>query len=120
MMETRENDLAHSLLMVIRVFAELCIFFVLLGLILACSAGVFSRFGRANGFACESAMLRFLSPIFLCHKIKDGGYNNTNMNKLSPTQNTPAVQATWGAEPKTFLSDARQPEVDLFHSREEV
>ena len=42
------------------------------------------------------------------------------MNKLSPTQNTPAVQATWGAEAKTFLSDARQPEVDLFHSWEEV
>ena len=35
-----------------------------------------------------------LSPIFLCHKIKDGGYNNTNMNKVSPTQNTPALQAT--------------------------
>ena len=42
MMETRENDLAHSLLTEIRVFAELCIFFVLLGLILACSAGFFS------------------------------------------------------------------------------
>ena len=27
MMETRENDLAHSLLMEIRVFAKLCIFF---------------------------------------------------------------------------------------------
>ena len=34
-----------------------------------------------------------LSPIFLCHKIKDGGYNNTNINKLSPDQNTPALQA---------------------------
>jgi len=30
-------------------------------------------------------IVAFLSPIFLCHKIKDGGYNNTNMNKLSPT-----------------------------------
>ena len=30
-----------------------------------------------------------LSPIFLCHKVKDGGYNN----KLSPAQNTPALQA---------------------------
>ena len=30
-----------------------------------------------------------------CHKIKDGGYNNiTNTNKVSPTQNTPALQAT--------------------------
>ena len=37
-----------------------------------------------------------LSPIFLCHKIKDGGCNNTNMNKLSPTQNTPALEATFG------------------------
>ena len=34
-----------------------------------------------------------LSPIFLCHKIKDGGYNNTNINKLSPAQNTPSLQA---------------------------
>ena len=38
-------------------------------------------------------ILFLLSPIFLCHKIKDGGYNNTNINKLSPTQNTPALQA---------------------------
>ena len=55
-METRENDLAHSLLMEIRVFAELCIFFVLLGLILACSAGVF--FGGVNLLAQESTMLK--------------------------------------------------------------
>ena len=35
-----------------------------------------------------------LTVIFHCHKIKDGGYNNiTNMNKVSPTQNTPALQA---------------------------
>ena len=35
-----------------------------------------------------------LSPIFHCHKIKGGGYNNiTNTNKVSPTQNTPALQA---------------------------
>ena len=54
MMETRENDLAHSLLMEIRVFAELCIFFVLLGLILACSAGVFFR--GVNVLAQESTM----------------------------------------------------------------
>ena len=33
------------------------------------------------------------SPIFLCHKIKDGGYKNTNINKPSPTQNTGALQA---------------------------
>ena len=48
MMETRENDLAHSLLMEIRVFAKLCIFFV--------SAGVFFR--HVNVFAQESAMLK--------------------------------------------------------------
>ena len=31
---------------------------------------------------------------FLCHKIKDGGYNKTNINKqLWPAQNTPALQA---------------------------
>ena len=34
--------------------------------------------------------------MFHCHKIKDGGYNNiTNTNKVSPTQNTPALQATY-------------------------
>ena len=33
------------------------------------------------------------SPIFLCHKIEDGGYKNTNINKPSPTQNTGALQA---------------------------
>ena len=90
---------------------------------LACSAGVF--FGRANVFALESAMLKLpeerrkwgeskgagrgrgiggereeksiFSPLFQCHKIKDGGYNNTNtnMNKVSPTQNMPALRATW-------------------------
>ena len=88
---------------------------------LACSAGV--SFGRANVFAPESAVLKLpeerrkwgelegagrgrgiggegeektiFSPLFHCHKIKDGGYNNTNTNKVSPTQNTPALQATW-------------------------
>ena len=71
--------------------------------LLECSVDVF--FGRANVFARESAMLKLqkrrgntllflLSPIFLCHKTKDGGYNNTNINKqLSPAQNTPALQA---------------------------
>ena len=38
-------------------------------------------------------LLILLSPIFHCHKIKDGGYNSTNTNKVSPTQNTPALQA---------------------------
>ena len=73
---------------------------------IACSAGVFferaicsrkrhvetsrreEEMGRVKGF------LFLLSPIFHCHKIKDGGYNNiTNTNKVSPTQNTPALQA---------------------------
>ena len=52
---------------------------------LACGAGVF--FGSPNVFALESAKLKLpeerrkwgflLSPIFYCHKIKDGGYNNS-------------------------------------------
>ena len=57
---------------------------------LACSAGV--RMVLLRKAPC---IVAFLSPIFLCHKIKDGGYNNTNMNKLSPTQNTPALQANF-------------------------
>ena len=41
-----------------------------------------------------SRVLFLLSPSFLYLKIKDGGYNNTTINKqLSSTQNTPAVQA---------------------------
>ena len=33
--------------------------------------------------------------LFLSHKIKDGGYNNTNINKqLSPAQNKSALQAS--------------------------
>ena len=63
--------------------------------LLACSAGVF--FGRAECFARESAfkgLLFLLSKIFLCHKIKDGGYNDTNINKQRPpAQNMPALQA---------------------------
>ena len=39
-------------------------------------------------------LLFLLSPIFLWHKIKDGGYKNANINKrLSPAQNTPALRA---------------------------
>ena len=41
----------------------------------------------------ERRKVVLLSPIFLCHKIKDGGYNNTNINKLSLAQNTPALHA---------------------------
>ena len=38
-------------------------------------------------------LLFLLSLIVLCHNIKDGGYNSTNINKqLSPAQNTPALQ----------------------------
>ena len=72
MMETRENDLAHSLLMEIRVFAKSCIFFVLLGLILACSAGVF--LGGVNVFAQESTML----------KLPKRGGNGASPNFYSP------------------------------------
>ena len=40
-------------------------------------------------------LLFLLSPIFHCHKIKDGRYNNiTNTNKVSRTQNTLALQAS--------------------------
>ena len=73
------------------------------------SAGVFS--GCANVFARESPMLKlpeerrkweigprtypegfyFFSP--QSSTVKDGGYNNTNTNKVSPTQNEPAPQA---------------------------
>ena len=50
----------------------------------------FSSGARRGG----NGLLFLLSPIFLCHKIKDGGYNNTNIKKqLSPAQNTPALQA---------------------------
>ena len=38
-------------------------------------------------------LLFLLSPIFHCHKIKDGGYNNRTQTTVSPTQNTPALQA---------------------------
>ena len=58
--------------------------------LLACSAGVF--FGRANFFCSWKCHVETSLPILLCHKIKDGGYNNTNMNKLSSTQNTPALR----------------------------
>ena len=40
-------------------------------------------------------LLFLLSPIFLCQKIKDGGYNNTNMYKVSPTQNTLQAIYDW-------------------------
>ena len=50
------------------------------------------RFLGARECFCPRIFL--LSPIFLCRKIKDGGYNNiTNPNMVSPTQNTPALQA---------------------------
>ena len=53
--------------------------------------------GKGKSERAKKQMARrkvvLLSPIFLCHKIKDGGYNNTNINKLSPDQNTPALQA---------------------------
>ena len=30
-----------------------------------------------------------------CHKIKDGGYNSSSLNKLSPAQNTPALRVNF-------------------------
>ena len=43
-----------------------------------------------------STLPNLLSPINLrCHRIKDGGYKNIkSANKVSPTQNTPALQAS--------------------------
>ena len=69
---------------------------------LACSAGVFfkraicSPKGHVETSRREEeiGLLFLLSPIFHCHKMKDGGYSNiTYTNKVSPTQNTPALQA---------------------------
>ena len=53
-------------------------------------------------FLPSSSPLSFFRPrtyrkgyYFHCQKIKEGGYNNiTNTNKVSPTQNTPALQAS--------------------------
>ena len=61
-------------------------------------AGREKRKYRAGVFFSPLPLPPFiLSPshlIFLCHKINDGGYNNiTNTNNVSPTQNTPALQA---------------------------
>ena len=42
----------------------------------------------------KTPALFLLSPIFHCHKITDGCYNNIMYtNKVSPTQNMPALQA---------------------------
>ena len=86
-------------------------------------------------FARESAMLKLpelflLSPIFHCHKIKDGAYNNnTNTNKVSPTQNTPALQANCiGDYNSNKPNDARESEIHMemltsvadCHNREDV
>ena len=79
---------------------------------MACSAGVF--FGRANVFARESNIcwifrIFILSPIFLCHKIKDGGFQEKNMNKVSPTQNTPALQPlSFQMKNYIYMYDPRQ------------
>ena len=49
-------------------------------------------------FSFFPSLLFLLSLIFLRHN-KDGGYNSTNINKqLSPAQNTPALQATYGCD----------------------
>ena len=72
---------------------------------LACSAGVF--FGRTNVFARESTILKlpkrggkdshyFFSPqsSAVIKSKMAATKTHTDMNKLSPTQNTPALQAT--------------------------
>ena len=43
-------------------------------------------------------LLFLISPIFVCHKVKDGGYNNTNMDRVSRTQNTPALRTSLRAK----------------------
>ena len=77
----------------------------------ACSAGVFferaicsrKRHVETSRREEEMELLFLLSPIFHCHKIKDGGYNNiTNTNKVSPNQNTPALQAIFDEFLKTM------------------
>ena len=62
--------------------------------------------GRGRGERRENGVFFFspppppfpsfaLAPTVRVHKIKDGGYNNiTNKNKVSPTQNTPALHYT--------------------------
>ena len=51
------------------------------------------KWGESKG-----GLLFLLSLIFLRYKIKDGGYNDTNIKEqLSPAQNTPALQAMFTA-----------------------
>ena len=57
-------------------------------------------------------LLFLLSLIFLSHEIKDGGCNNTNMDKLLPTQNTPALQATFETD-TTYVTFKTQQEALL-------
>ena len=56
------------------------------------------KWGESKG------VLFLLSPIFHCHKIKDGSYNNTNTNKVLPNQNTPALQAIFPVKKKVHAS----------------
>ena len=55
------------------------------------------RFLRARKCFCSRKRhvetLSTLPNLSLSWKIEDGGYNNTNTNNVSPTQNTPALQA---------------------------
>ena len=67
----------------------------------ACGAGVF--FERAiSPWKRHVEVTRLLSPIFHCHKIKDGGYNNIT---ISPTQNTPALQANNHGTQSTIIEE---------------
>ena len=50
----------------------------------------------------------FYSPQSSTVEFKDGGYNNiTNTNKVSPTQNTPALQARKSEEKRWFSQASR-------------
>ena len=60
------------------------------------------RGGNGASLSPSHLPLPFLSAIFHCHKIKNGSYNNiTNTNKVSLTQNTPALQAICMDDQKT-------------------
>ena len=78
----------------------------------ACSAGVFFEraiCSRKRHVETSRREERFpLSSIFHCHKIKDGGYyniTNCNGNKVSPTQNTPELQATVNVTVRIILME---------------
>ena len=74
---------------------------------IACFAGVFV--GRANVFARLRAKLILQKRGgVLSHKIKEGEYSDTNINKqLLPAQNTPTVYMEGGSTLKGLTGDPR-------------